>query len=263
MLSSSSTENRPDTPTTYPKKNKKRKLATIAGNWKQKMNKMLRNTGQAYTNRRQKIIEERKIKPPCGERCRLQCQSKLTHDERALLFKEYWALGAAKRQWEYILKCMSIILPKYRYVRDGAKPRQNNNAFHFKLPGKTVRVCKIFFVNTLGISNSQISTALNKRSNYTNSFPIEDNRGKHNKHPRKEETIRNGIRAYIETAPKTKSKSSKVYIVGCSSIAQLHNKYVAFQQEKKLCYANYSFFYRMFNKEYGHFCFRAPKKSYE
>lgn len=121
---------------------------------------MLRNTGQAYKTASRKIKDERKMKEPCGDKCRLQCKSKVSEDERMLLFKNYWALGDNKKQWEYISKSMTIITPKYRYIREGGtrKPRQKNHAFHFKLPDKSVRVCKIFFKNTLGINDRPICT---------------------------------------------------------------------------------------------------------
>ncbi|XP_045446690.1 uncharacterized protein LOC123654873 [Melitaea cinxia] len=144
-LSSTSIENsiKASSPAS-PKAKKGRKRKRNEENWKRNVNKMLRNTGKAYKSASNKIKEERKIKEPCGDKCRLQCKSKLSEDERMLLFKNYWALGDNKKQWEYISKSMSIITPKYRYIREGGirKPRNKNHAFHFKLPDKSVRVPK-------------------------------------------------------------------------------------------------------------------------
>lgn len=56
----------------------------------------------------------KKIREPCGDKCRLQCKSKFSEAERDLLFKNYWELGDNKKQWDYISRSMIIKRPKYR-----------------------------------------------------------------------------------------------------------------------------------------------------
>ncbi|XP_045454105.1 uncharacterized protein LOC123667070 [Melitaea cinxia] len=266
-LSSTSIENsiKASSPAS-PKAKKGRKRKRNEENWKRNVNKMLRNTGKAYKSASNKIKEERKIKEPCGDKCRLQCKSKLSEDERMLLFKNYWALGDNKKQWEYISKSMSIITPKYRYIREGGirKPRNKNHAFHFKLPDKSVRVCKIFFKNTLGINDRPIRTVLEKEDQVANCLLADDKRGKHDKHPRVDEAIKNGIREYIDAIPKieshyTRSNTSRVFIDGSKNIADIHKDYVAIQQKKNLPFGNYVLFYKIFTQEFN-ISFFSPKK---
>lgn len=119
-LASTSMDNRNITSSlASPKAKQGRKRKRNETNWKRNVKKTLRNSGQSYKTAGNKIKEERKMKEPCGVKCRLQCKSKLSEDERILLFKNYWALGDNKKQWEYISKSMTIITPKYRYIREG------------------------------------------------------------------------------------------------------------------------------------------------
>ena len=59
---------------------------------------------------------------------------------------------------------MEPIQPKYQYVRVGGirKKRNNNIAFYFRLNDQKVRVCKLFFKNTLDINDRPIQTVQEK-----------------------------------------------------------------------------------------------------
>lgn len=146
---------------------------------KRRILKMLRNTGQAYLSSKSCLIRKRQMKEPCTDKCRHKCETKFTEEERKTLFKSFWDLGDVEKQWKYISECSTPIRPKYRYIREGAtKTRQYKSSFHFKLLNKEVRVCKIFFKNTLGISDRPIRTVLEKRGK---GLLVQDNRGKHNR----------------------------------------------------------------------------------
>ena len=53
------------------------------------------------------------------------------------------------------------IMSKYKYT-NAAKPRSPNNAFYFTVNNNKIRVCKTFFINTLGICDRQIRTVKKK-----------------------------------------------------------------------------------------------------
>lgn len=73
---------------------------------------------------------------------------------------------------------MQTIQPKYRYIRQGGtrSPRNNNNAFYFFLKEHKVRVCKLFFKNTLDINDRPIRTVLEKQNKIVNTLLEGDRR---------------------------------------------------------------------------------------
>ncbi|XP_055846447.1 uncharacterized protein LOC129912278 [Episyrphus balteatus] len=148
--------------------------------WKKNIIKRKRNTGEAYVMQStNKIREERKVKEECSERCILKCPSNFNEDDRKNIFQSYWSTGDVNKQREFILKSMNIITPKYRSTKNSEKPRDNNNAFFFSKNNKKLRVCKMFFRNTLDISDSKIRTVLEKRKKMYATMQLEpDMRGK-------------------------------------------------------------------------------------
>lgn len=105
----------------------------------------------------------------------------ITDAGRQRLFAEYYALGDIHSQWQYIARCVQTVVAKYS--RRGADSRrQATYAYTFRTmvaPGdatnddvgvdltsdrlrRPVRVCKLFFLNTLAISNMVTRSAIAK-----------------------------------------------------------------------------------------------------
>ena len=160
--------------------------------WKRNVQKQLRNKGKMYEmhTKRNQIRAERKMKPPCGEKCRLTCSQNITEEARNIIFTSYWNLGDVTKQRQFIVNSMKPIEPSYRYIRTGGKrpPRRLNNAFYFHTGDKEIRVCKLFFMNTLDINDRPIRTALEKRNKACGAVIESDNRGKHDKHSKVDES---------------------------------------------------------------------------
>ena len=135
--------------------------------WKRNVKKQLRNEGKAYemVSKVGKIRKPREMKQPCGEKCRLKCSSKITEETRKTLFDAYWSLGSLERQRQFIKDSISPVQPKYRYIRIGGinKPRDMNSAFNFKINDGYIRVCKMFYRNTLDITDRNIRTVIQKK----------------------------------------------------------------------------------------------------
>ena len=76
---------------------------------------------------------ERRMKSPCGQKCRLKCSTKIDEETRRTIFDSYWDLGELSKQRQFVANSITPIEPSYRYVRIGGKrqPRSLNNAFHF------------------------------------------------------------------------------------------------------------------------------------
>jgi hypothetical protein len=78
------------------KTGKKRRLNEV--NWKANVNKQLRNTGKAYkSTKSKKIVPSRAFKPSCKDKCKFQCGSKFTQEQRQTILNDYWRLGAIEK----------------------------------------------------------------------------------------------------------------------------------------------------------------------
>lgn len=81
---------------------------------------------------------------------------------------------------------MTDITSKYKYT-NAEHPRKCNKAYHFTVQGKSIRVCKTFFMRTLDISDRAIRTVKEKVNE--NGIIENDLRGKHSNHIRVDETV--------------------------------------------------------------------------
>lgn len=262
-LDSSVTSNIPSSPA---KKGRKRKRDE--NTWKRSLNKKFRNTGREYEMhcKEKKVRSARAIKPPCTEKCKLECSSKFTEEERKAIFQSYWDLGNLDKQRQFIANNMESVHPRYQYVRVGGtrNKRSNNNAFYFHFNNVKVRVCKLFFRNTLDINDRNIRTVQNKRNKVANALVEEDNRGKHGKQKKIDIALKEGVRSFIEKIPKieshyTRANTSKLFIDGSKSIAELHTDYINDCKNQNMPFVNYIMFYRIFTEEFN-VSFFTPKK---
>lgn len=253
------------TPTKVGKKRPRQEL-----NWKKNIAKRLRNSGLSYiSTKTNKPFPKRQLKPPCRENCKFKCSSNFSELEREKILNEYWGLGQIEKQWTFIANNVDLVIPKQRYVKvdsDGniAAKRENNNAFFLTISGAKIRVCKLFFKNTLAINNRPIETALKKKNNDTNISSMKDYRGTHLNHSKVDENIKESIRKFIEAIPKIEShyiraNSKRHYIDGSKAITDLHRDYVEQCKSKNIPYASYLMFYRIFTQEFN-ISFFVPKK---
>lgn len=232
--------------------------------------KAARNSGKAYESKSKKpekrVKEARKIKPSCKDKCRFKCSEKVTEDERKSIFEAYWNLGDIAKQREFIHNCTTEIKPKYRYVREGGqRPRRNYNAaFFLNFGDRRVRVCKLFFRNTLDINDRPIRTVFEKKCKLAGAVMAEDKRGKHGKQPKMHEDIKNRVINHINKIPKveshyTRKNTAKHYIEGGKTITDIYNDYVGDCQKDNVTFCNFNYFYNIFNNDFN-LSFFKPKK---
>lgn len=125
-------------------------------------------------------------------------------------------------------------------------------------------MCKLFFKNTLGITDRPIRTVLEKQNKVAGTILADDNRGKHKNHAKVDVAIRKGIKEHIDSIPRMEShycrtNSSKEFIDGSRSVADIHKDYIEICKSKNIPYGNYTLFYRIFTEEYN-ISFFQPKK---
>ncbi|KAJ8937541.1 hypothetical protein NQ314_011800 [Rhamnusium bicolor] len=156
--------------------------------------------------------------PPC--KCKLLCSTKFPDDVRSELFKKYWAMGSLQRQRDYLSSCVEPLQIKYRRIKvdNTREPRRQNCSFSLLNDGKTIRVCKTFIINTLGITERTIRTVIQAKSSGVGIIP-EDRRGKHNNQMKMHQEMLDSIRTHINSIPRIEShylraKTTREFIDG-------------------------------------------------
>ncbi|CAG5009858.1 unnamed protein product [Parnassius apollo] len=124
---------------------KSRKSVARVEEWLSNKAKKLRNTGKCYISRSKtkKIIPARSLKPPCGDKCKMECSTKIDEDCRKMIFAKYWGLGDITLQRNFINISIKAVVPAFRFSGK-EKPRGYNNAYYFEFDNEKIRVCKKF-----------------------------------------------------------------------------------------------------------------------
>lgn len=151
----------------------------------------------------------------------------------------------------------------YRRVKEGnAKTRNQNCVFHFTVNGESKRTCKIFFINTLGISERVLRTVMQGRQKCITGMIPEDKRGKHSYHNNVDQEIVQSVRDHINSVPRieshyTRANTSREFIDGGLTIKELYRNYVSNREAMPV--ASCDMYYRIFNTEFN-LSFFVPKK---
>ncbi|KAJ8874650.1 hypothetical protein PR048_025516 [Dryococelus australis] len=199
--------------------------------WKRNVLRKTNNSGKVYEMHTvsKNIPEERAIKPPCSEKRTLQCCTKFSEEERKNFFSKYWNLEYLGKQRQYIVTSKMIINSKYLYLDVGGirSPRRHNNAVYFPINDQQVRMCKVFLRNTFAIYARQIR--------------------KHGKQKAVDRRVKEGIKQNNESITKIEShylsvNTSRHFIEGSKSIADIHLDYVASCKENNVPFTNYVLF---------------------
>ncbi|KAK6182763.1 hypothetical protein SNE40_010374 [Patella caerulea] len=131
-----------------------RKRKAEPSSWQRNIKSKTYNTGQrkSYNGH----TTPRKVGETCAESCKLSCSSKFNADDRQIIFDAYWKTNSHERRRDFIVN-HARKFAKRRSLTNGAPSRRANTVYYF-LPCKSenVRVCKIFFLKTLDISDSTI-----------------------------------------------------------------------------------------------------------
>ncbi|VEN57244.1 unnamed protein product, partial [Callosobruchus maculatus] len=132
---------------------------------KAKQAKELRNSGQEYVGvKTKKIVTAKKIKGRCnGEKCRVMGKAceQISDELRQIIFDPYHGLGDLIRQRLFLIRHVDIITKK-KTTKIGNSRRQFSRVYHFTVNNRKLIVCKYFFLNTLGIPERSLRTALEK-----------------------------------------------------------------------------------------------------
>ncbi|VEN62401.1 unnamed protein product, partial [Callosobruchus maculatus] len=244
---------------------KSRKRQRKSATWLSNERKLKRAAGEEYISKKKKRVPPRKIKDACKSTCKLKCSQVFTNEDREKIFKQYWSATAdnnVKRQ--FVASSITVQPIQRRRERTGQKNRDRSLLYHFLKNDRTIRVCKVFFLNTLCISQTCVETALAKRCS-EGGVVTEDFRGKHPPPNKICDEVRQKIREHILRFPTEEShyrreNSSKKYLDSSLSIAKMYELYVEDSQEQNIPpdqIAKMWLYNEIFNKEFN-YSFKKP-----
>jgi len=193
--------------------------------------KVAHNTGKEHESIYGVKKEAAKLGPGCRDACYI-CKNKyrFTLAVRKEIFEKFWNLSAKVRHWDYIAKHTTCRTPTKKTSHGKKKSKGVTREYSLPVKGKHYRVCKTFFVHTLGITGQWIKSALAKDTS-AGSAPA-DLRGKHDNRPiRASEETKNSVRDHINSIPRVnahyvREKSRRQYIDCTLSIKKLHKEYI-------------------------------------
>ena len=228
-------------------KSKGRKRVRKESTWKRKLAKEARLKGAPYKSAvaKKKInIEGRTLKQSCT--CKKKCCNNIPEETRKNIFREFWMNTFSWDQRRQFV--ISMVNEKQK---NRSRPRNDSQAgrrkftkfYHLQIENDKIVVCKLMFLNTLGITEKFVRVALSKKKQSGVATP--DERGKHPPKNKLPEEVRESVFAHISSFPvyeshysreKTKRKylgpelninvMYKLYLEKCNE-AKMHDKVIA------------------------------------
>lgn len=120
--------------------------------WKANVRKRLREMGLDYIDTKGKARPAREIREACREECVYECTLNFDSDERIRLHKEFWHLKYKEK-----LQFYADFVERAPVKRAKQQSRRSCSfIYHFNLGPRRLQVCKKFFLNTIGISDTPI-----------------------------------------------------------------------------------------------------------
>lgn len=233
--------------------------------WKDRKNKILKNSGKSYESvRTKKQNVEKSIGPPCN--CKLKCFEKIQQNMRNKIFQNFWAIGDHERQWDFINRHV-----KKDNVKKITVERKNNRTqtLTYQLlddSNSMIKVCKTMFLSTLSITQQVVYTAIDKLGddNY-----LKDYRGTHKNRPRRmseetEKSIIDHINLFERVESHyTRKDSQKQYLCETLNVSKMHRLYLEWidtnHQYNQTCKATKRQYEIIFNTKFN-LSFHKPKK---
>lgn len=132
----------------------------------QKEKKLLRNSGKGYTQHRSlNLVAPKTMKERCsGTYCNKSGKefTKFSEENRSSLFNAFNGMGNLLLLREYLVCHVQKEEKKRKITKNESSRRQYTLQYSLPLQGSPVVVCKVFFLNTLGVSEKFLRHPLKK-----------------------------------------------------------------------------------------------------
>ena len=214
-----------------PQRGRGRKRKRNEASWKRNIAKKLRNEGKPYNSLKTgQDRSQRLMGNGCGQSCKFKCNEKIHQSEREKIFHSFWQLADTAKRWQFLSKYASKKVTKTHVC---SSARKRDFSFVWTLPKPNVgavRVCKVFFLQTLSVSDKMVSTA-NDKLNTITGVCVNDMRGKHaERKNRISETLKKSARDHIESfkclpSHYCRKDTSKTYLPANLNLTQMYYMY--------------------------------------
>ena len=241
-----------------------RKRKSTPENWKKSVRKRLRLSGQEYKSATGKIMEERKMRPPCKS-CRFKCTTMVSEENRKQIFNSFWSLASYERQKDFVCSCVTEKKTR-TYLDDNnevkEKKRMVSRSFTLESEGQKYSVCKTFFSATLSIGEAYINHGLSNKIG--GRFHSEEKRGKHKPHNKTCAKKLQMVRDHISSFPKVeghyiRKDSNRQFLGPELNISRMYDLYKETCIQDSYEPVSKAVYRRTFNEEFN-YSFHVPKK---
>ncbi|CAK1542909.1 unnamed protein product [Leptosia nina] len=199
--------------------------------WKSNIRKQKCQRGEAYINRRGKLVPEKHIRntKDCLTSCRHKCMEKITYEDRQLIFKSFYSLDANEKK-HFLLNTTERHLYKNKEKPSDGK-RNYSFKYFFLVRATRFVVCKNFYLGTLAISQKPVyNVHLNKTDV---NLPKRDGRGLspsscHALPNEAKDRVRMHIMSFqtVDSKAVTPFSAKRQYLNQSLNIKQMHLMYV-------------------------------------
>lgn len=221
------------------KKQKSRKRKRQEEKWKINVQRNKVISGLEHSSKK-KTIYKKSVGPSCKASCRLKCSERICEEDRKNIHTMFWdGSKDMNHKRQYVASHVKVVPISRKRSRTGARKdaRSHTRFYYFEINEKTERVCKTFFHSTLDISQTFVTTALNKKE--AGGIIAADERGKHKHHSKVPEFVRQGVRDHImkfpiEESHYSRERSSRKFLGSHLNISKMYRMYKAECEENNL-----------------------------
>lgn len=224
----------------------------------------LRTEGKAYDSPvSKKSMPARYLRPRCNpEKCKSKQCKMVTDDQRQKIFDAFYGTKSLQLQREFIVR--HVATKDIKRKRTSKENSRRTRTLLYNLPidnhGRVISVCKTIFLNTLGISEKTVRTALNKRTE-EGLVSVDRRGGRFANLKQKDVEIRNAVLAHIQKFPRMEShfcrkSTTREFLHPDLTIKKMYHIYKTEHGEQLNC--SYHTYRRVFNSL--NISFHHPKK---
>lgn len=199
-----------------------------------------------------KLKDDHSTHDPCDNKCRYKCSTKFSEDWRNQCNTEFWNKNFSERR-NFIVLCATKLPVKRR--RSDSEKKQNSFRYFFNdTEGERIRVCKTFFLTTLGFSKENNSVVYDSLTTIDKSIMTgmascsTDKRGKH---PNRTKIDRNIITTHIESYNpsvahyRREHAPNRRYLPSDVTIQRMYNDFV---KSETSCDCSYDLYRKVINE---------------
>lgn len=236
-----------------------RKRSRNSISWLRNKRQQNHQSGESYISGRGKLIDAKKIvnKKDCLK-CKFNCAKIISQDEQQAQFKSYYRLTQNEK---YMFITNTTEKNNVNRKASESTKKMNSFSYFFTVKGTRIRVCKVFYLSTLCISQKTVYNVHSKMDKETNT-PKPDERGIKSI-SKINDADKTFVKNHINSFPRVSShycraKTSREYIQSDLNINKMYELYEEECKKANLSALKLSMYRHIFVNEFN-IDFHMPK----